>query len=142
MFRRLPDWPKHLAAYLEEQRTTGFVWGTTDCVHFIDGAINAVIGWHCFGAYRGAYSTAAGAYKTIRQQGYPDLIAAIDGELGKALGAERVPVARAQRGDVVAVAEASGMALGVVFSPGLWLRRVEAGLVNLPRSRAEIAWAI
>jgi hypothetical protein len=91
---RLNDWPQRLSATLTAARTRAYVFGEHDCgLNAADAAL-AVTGEDPAAAYRGRYTTYAGARRLLRRiDGVKDLIGWAD-KLWP-----RTTLARARRGD-------------------------------------------
>ena len=71
---RLDNWRSRLAAELDRQRRSPFVWGEHDCASgLVVGAIRAMTGVDLAADYRGAYSTSSGALALIHEAGAKSL---------------------------------------------------------------------
>lgn len=113
-YRRRPDWPVRLDAFIEQRRRTPFAWGVHDCCQFAREGVRALTGvdpakgW---GLRR--YTTAKGAASTLKRLGG---VAAIP----ERAGCMRLPrVALAQRGDIVEREGVLGICVGAhVAMPG------------------------
>lgn len=130
---RLPDWEQRLAAWLEDVRDRPFQWGRHDCALFMAGAVLAMTGQDFGEPFRGRYRSAAGAARALRRWGSGDLPSTLSAALGPA-----VPLALAQRGDVVMVEGACGLLMGrrALFAG-------DAGLVRRERTELEpISWHV
>jgi len=132
---RLIDWEPRLATYLAEARDRPFEWGSHDCaLHGANGVL-AVLGVDYGAPFRGKYQSETGAARALRRYGAGTVEATFDAHLSV------VPVAFAQRGDLVMSKGAVGICLGgdaaFVGEEG-----AQAGLVRLPRSAWEKAWAV
>ena len=64
---RLDNWQNNLAELIEEKRSEPFQFGTFDCSLWACMAIEAVTGHKLHESYLGAYKTAKGALKKLRQ---------------------------------------------------------------------------
>ncbi len=139
---RRPDWPERLDALLCRWRRMPFRWGEQDCVHFARDVLAAVRveDWQALDLP--VYASAAGAARRLRKLGFSSLPEGVTALLGAP-----VPLALAQRGDLVAlVARETGalrqrLALGVcvgghVCAPG------PCGLVFCTRTRALYCWRV
>lgn len=90
-------------------------------------------------AFRGRYSTAAGAARALKRYGAGDLPATATMMLGPPL---RSPML-AQRGDVVAITGADGrMALGICIGAQIAAPDPVRGLTMLPLTAAALAWRV
>jgi hypothetical protein len=108
---RLSDWRTRLSVTLADITRAPFQWGAHDCgLGLAVPAVQALIGVDLGEPYRGKYTTAAGALKALRGQGFKDLrdLAASNfTELHPAFG---------RMGDLAAIkADATGWGLGVVI---------------------------
>ncbi len=133
---RLATWDQNLMEYIEQKRNEPFAWGTHDCLTFISGAVEAMVGEDLFAdeiyKYKD-YKTGLSAYKRYKKAGKSyqttlnRVLTPFEGRL-------------APRGSVVAnieiggAAEVLGAALGIVVSDravyvgddGLIFQRVSA----------------
>ncbi len=127
---RLPNWPHALAEYLRACHDRPFAWGAHDCAQFAAGAVAVQTG------VRPAlprYRSAPGAARLLRQRSLRDRVTDI-------LSAE-IPVARAQRGDVVLAAGETGPALGVCMGEAsMFLEK--RGLRTVATLACTAAWAV
>ena len=130
---RTVDWPEKLAALVKSRAKMPFVWGTNDCCSLAADCIVAQTGVDVFAKLRGTYSDTASAAAVMKAAG--GIEAFCDANL------PRIPVAKAQRGDVCLVQIESRDTLTVCTGmhccgPGA------AGLVYLRTLTANAAWAI
>lgn len=107
MIERLLDWPERLAAAVKAAETSPFVYGEHDCGLFAADVITAMTGVDILQTTRGAYSTEAGCYKYLKRVFGGGVRAACETVMAQ-YGCPEVPVAYAQRGDVVLLRQAAG----------------------------------
>jgi cell wall-associated NlpC family hydrolase len=112
--QRSQNWPRKLAQLIESIAQIPFQWGQYDCAMFCAHWCRELVGVDPGAAYRGTYSTQAGAEAIFS----PDLGAFAAGILVP-IGAVEVTPTLARRGDIVFVnnGTADG-ALGVVSLDG------------------------
>ncbi|MCK5641912.1 MAG: hypothetical protein KAJ19_14005 [Gammaproteobacteria bacterium] len=140
MTRRNHDWPEALNRTVTEARTMPLVWGQHDCALFAASAIEAMTGIDVAKKFRGKYKTARGAagqMKKFAGGGIPELADKIAAQHGF----ESIPVAFAQRGDVVETDTPEGPGLGVCVGAEFVIIG-ESGLVDWPMTEANRAWRI
>lgn len=138
--RKISGWPVKLSAFIESRRGTPFKWGENDCCLFACDAIAVLTGIDpAAKSFRGKYTTALGAGRLLKKSGGVEGVAA---KQCQKHGFDEVPVAFAQRGDVVlidlpGIGDTLGICTGVssVF-PG------EEGLVENPTLLCRKAWRI
>jgi len=132
--RRLEDWTRRLAEYIEAARGKPFAWGSHDCATFAFDWVRRATGSDPVSELWGTYDSEFGAGRILAPHG------GIEGFATARLG-ERCPAAQAQRGDIVAVATESGPALGVCV--GVRAAFVSPqGLAFLPLDKCEGAWRV
>ena len=127
---RVPDWPERLSAWVEHHRARPFAWGTHDCVLFAAGAVEAVTGARPPLPHWGSHEEARSALREVR-----GLRHALDARM------PRVPVAQAQRGDLLLVAQPGDPLLAVCVGDK-WCAPGEAGLMFGRVLDARMAWRI
>lgn len=135
---RLPDWPDRLAAALEAARETPFHWGAHDCWLAAADVVLAVTGRDPAAADRGTYTSEEAAEARLALSGGLEshVAAALAG-----IGAADVPPAFAQRGDVVLVAIANQLLVGVVADHRVAVTGAER-MQFVPPALALRAWAV
>jgi hypothetical protein len=127
---RRGDWPEKLADYFDARRDLPFNWQTNDCATFAAGAIEAMTGQApALPAYKGA----AGAARVMDEGSVRERCEALFGAV--------LPVAFAQRGDLVLMLMEGRETLGIcegdyIAGPG------EAGMLFLPRAAGVCAWRV
>jgi hypothetical protein len=133
-------WRTALFAVVTDAMGRPFKWGSNDCVTFAAGCIQAQIGIDRLAAYRGKYTTAAGALRVIKQAGHASLLDMLKAELG-----EPMDLPKAHVGDVALLAsDAPG---GVGWACGIFLgERVgvmaPAGYATIERRLAQYAFKV
>lgn len=140
--RRLPNWPKLLAEFIESRRNLPFEWGRQDCCLFACDGILSQSGLDpAAKMFRGKYRDALGAARLVRKHGGVEAIAA---KVCAEHGWPEIRPAMAQRGDVVLLPMPHDeMKVGL----GLCLGAVGAftgasGLLFLPMTGVTRAWAV
>lgn len=134
---------QQLPAFLDRTWRTPFAWGKLDCILFLADWSIERLATDPAAAYRGRYSTAAGAERIIRRAG--GLTALVDLEFGAAGWA---PVEAAAPGDigVVHALTSSGPNLtGALFSGDRWVGLKPGGLIAGPATPAQVwspAWKL
>jgi hypothetical protein len=132
---RLIDWEPRLSSYLAEVRDKPHEYGEHDCaLHGANGVL-AVQGVDHGAPFRGKYDSEKGAARALRRYGAGTVEATFDAHLPE------IPVAFAQRGDLVMSDGAIGICLGgdAAFVGEIGTRQ---GLVRIPRSDWQKAWAV
>jgi hypothetical protein len=138
MINRLEDWPQRLATALDAAKRRPFVWGEHDCMLFASDVVLAITGHDYMGKFRGTYSTAQGAYLSLRRHGYADVKDAFARTLGEPLPS----VFFAQRGDIVLFDDMAGrLGAGICIGEEIAVLVFE-GLDYLPLERGKMAWRI
>jgi len=131
---RLPNWQTRLAALCAERQAAPFVWGTHDCCLWAADAVQALAGVDFASAWRGTYTSAAGAARLLAELGGVRAIASA------ALG-DPVPVAFAAVGDVVLI-EQDGRELLAVCNGGTALCVGPDGLAPVGMEAALAVWKV
>ena len=130
--QRVPDWEPRLAAYFDTCAATPFAYGHHDCCLFGAGAIQALTGTDAGQAWRGKYSTEAGAARLLKRRGFER----IDGPFTQLLGPPLGPL-MAARGDIVS----DGVNIGVMWAGGAWFL-ADDGLSLQPVSMLRHCWKV
>lgn len=117
-------------AMIEDYKTRPFEWGEADCCLFVADALAALYGKDYAAPFRGKYTTEKGAYKLLKK--YDGIEGYLDGLF------ERVPVAFAQRGDIIKVGD-TAFSVGIVSGREAYFMDVN-GVKNIPTSKGVIAW--
>ena len=137
--QRRPDWPERLAETVASARERPFAWGRHDCALFAADCVLAMTGYDPAAPFRGRYSTARGAARSIRRvTGAREIGVAFGDAL---LGPRLTSPMLAQRGDLVLVPTPEGPAFGVVLPLGVMVV-AERGLVEYPLTAALVGWRI
>ena len=133
---RHDNWPRHFYDFLAERNAMPFAWGSNDCALFAAACVQAISGHDIASAYVGLYDNAAGTLSVISQAG--GLQAICQQHLG-----DPIPVAMAQRGDVVYIQhpQTGRDCLAIccgneLASPG------PDGLLYVPVSNGIMAWRV
>ncbi|MFN3990060.1 MAG: DUF6950 family protein [Erythrobacter sp.] len=122
-----------LVTLIERRQTSGFRWGTNDCVRFAALAVSAQTGTNPLAGIR-RWDSRRQALAVTHELG--GLVAAIDARF------DRVPVAFAKRGDIAGLDDAVfGVRLMIVEGATL-VGPGRRGLERLPREAMTLAWAV
>jgi hypothetical protein len=139
---RLPDWERRLSDFIVTNRDRALVWGEWDCVLMACSAVEAMRGDDPAAAYRGRYSTKAGAAMVLKELGAGTLLRTMDTNF------ERRAPGRARRGDLVWFNASVGLCIGseALFVGGDRFADSELvhrhGFVAVPRALWEKAWTV
>lgn len=96
---KLPDWRDRLNDLIRDRQGMAPDWGTNDCLSWACDAIEAQTGVDYFAAYRGKYTTAKGALRSLKRfDGIVMPIEFMDKHWGR-----RHHISEAQFGDIVVV---------------------------------------
>lgn len=134
---RREGWEQSLIDTIEAAKGRPFAWGEADCCLFVADAVAVMTGRDPAEKLRGRYSTEKGALRTLGG----DFAQAIE-KLAAEFGLEEVPVAMAQRGDVVLLENGERMILGIIDTHGLICAMSATGVIQLPISQAVTAWRV
>lgn len=81
---RLTDWRSRLAAEMDRQRNTPFVWGKNDCVYgMARGVVIALTGEDPLALWAASYKSEAGARRALKDMGFTSLEEALAAYLPK-----------------------------------------------------------
>ena len=105
--RRHDNWPALLAGFIEERRAMPFAWGSNDCCLFAADWVRRACGVDFAEDLRGTYFSALGASRVLAKFGG---ILSVAEERARMASA---PLAKVQRGDLVAFSMQRGHALGI-----------------------------
>lgn len=145
---RHEDWPQRLATYLEDHRSTPFVWGTFDCCLFVCSAIEAMTGEDPGHNLRGRYSTESGATDVLAKEYGTDDLEEVVAQICEREGFPEITPSLAQRGDVVIVNAPLAsesmfhLCLGVVAPGGKAAVASPRGFLLFPVTRFLRAWRV
>lgn len=135
--KRVSNWPRHLADFIETRRHVPFAWGSQDCCTFASDAVLAIYGVDPMAEFRGQYATGKEAVKIM---GGSDMLLDFANGVMLRAGFAEMPPEFAGQGDPVCVMlrrMTCGIHLGnVVAAPG------QNGLVFLPPTEILTAWRI
>lgn len=129
---RKQDWQKQLLTTLEAAMKRPFCWGKTDCCLFVADCCISISGRDPAEKYRGQYDSELGAKKALLKFG------SIESTLSSLFS--EIPVAMAQRGDVVLFDGDNGKTVGVMWAGKIWSTG-ETGVVPV-NVKPLIAWRI
>lgn len=132
---RRSTWEADLSDYMTSVRDRPFEWGVHDCALFAAGAVIAITGVDPIPEYRGAYVSELGSAKALKRLGAGTLDATLDTLFPS------VPLAMAQRGDLVWYADSVGVVMG---GHALFVGREgeHEGLVKVGRALWEKGWRV
>ena len=137
LLTRVEGWERLLAEAVEEGRQRPFQWGVNDCATWAFDVVARLRGGPSEAdAWRGRYSTEAGALRMIRKLGHADMRALIEARLGAALPA----VLLAQRGDLALSDD--GLGVGVVVGRAVFGMAPGAGLSAQPLTGCVLGWRV
>ena len=148
--RRKPDWVLRLKKATEAAATRPYRWGTHDCCMGPCALVRVITGTHPAPHLRG-YRTARGAALKLARaaRGVPAerRLEAVAEAIARDFNAREVPVARAQRGDLVLIEaetqEGRKDVLAVVDLSGRFvITPAKRGWGRLPIEQARRAWRI
>jgi hypothetical protein len=130
--KRRGDWHSRLNAFIDSVKRQPFDWATNNCgEHFAAGAVEAMTGVDVAAKWRGRYTTASGAVRVMKKDGFANL-----GDMAASILFEVHP-SRARLGDIACVPADGpfGMSLGVINGEViLVLGEKHMGLVPLARA--------
>lgn len=129
---RLPGWETALVEEIDRARSLQFRWGVHDCATWAFDVRLRLTGQDAAAAWRGRYSTSAGAARVMRRLGWETLPA-----MGCSLLGNPIQPLCAQRGDIVICNGAFGICAGA-FAVFL----AQTGLTERPMAAATMAWRI
>lgn len=136
---RPANWPEILAAEIAAADGVPFAWGRHDCFTWAARVVRK-LGGPELAAMAGAWGDEAGALRAVMARGR-DLEEAVAALCAQA-GLQAVPVAFAQRGDLVVLRSPRGPLCGVCNGRVAMGVAETAGLLPLPMALALRAWAI
>lgn len=126
-------WWEALCEFIEANRDRPLEWGTWDCCQFAAEAVKVMTGEDYRGRFA-AYQGQAEALELLAEAG------SLEALLVSVLGPSK-PVARAKRGDVVAIDGGAGLSAGIclgVMSVAVGVERLQF----LRTERAVAAWSV
>lgn len=119
---RNKNWAMRLAETIFAASGKPFEWGVHDCCLFVSDCCVAVCGIDPAADYRGRYTSETGAKRALLK-----LHGSVEGAFDAHF--ERVPVALAQRGDIVTYVDESGVtAAAVRWAGGYWAALRDGGV--------------
>lgn len=131
---RVEGWEALLAAAIDDARARPFEWGVHDCAIWAFDVRRAMTGQDAAAAWRGRYSSAKGAVRTLRLV----LGAASHAEAATAiLGPPLDRPLMAQRGDIVLADDCFGVCAGAVCA-----FLAPEGLTFRPITEIDMAWRV
>lgn len=138
----MQNWQRRLDTLLQSSQGVVFQWGEYDCGMFVARWIRELTGVDVAAAYRGTYSTEAGA-DAVFLSGYSDL-GSFAAAIAAAHGMTEVAPNFARRGDVVWVNNGTSYgALGVVGLDGRFAHCMGGqGTVRVHMHRWQRAWQV
>ena len=109
---RVENWPKLLAAFIDERREVPFAWGKADCCLFAADWVRLATDLDPADDLRGKYDSGLGARRIIKRSG--GLVAMVARAL-LPLGFREVALSLAGRGDIIVRDSGDGDCAGVVL---------------------------
>ncbi|MGA2501114.1 MAG: hypothetical protein ABSH20_25535 [Tepidisphaeraceae bacterium] len=139
---RCGDWQQALYLFCEANAGRRFEWGSWDCCLFVADAIDAMAGVDIAAEFRGRYGTYREALKlTQRLCGNWPLEVVVE-KVAAEHGMREVPVALAQRGDMLLVDNGRRPVLGIVALNGTEIFVIGERLRRVPIALARRAWRV
>jgi hypothetical protein len=138
-------WEADLHHYLAGQLDQQFQFGVRDCCLFVCNAILAMTGTDVAAGFRGSYSTAIGAARTIKSiTGTGPTVEDAANYVTEKFGMPKLAaVLLAQRGDVVLYDSNEGPILGLVGLNGRDVLFVtEMAMRRIPLAQCRAAWRV
>lgn len=134
---RLPDWRVRLNAVVDEAMTKEFAWGSHDCAFGLAApSVRALTGEPIAEEWVGTYSTALGALKRLKEEGYESVVDYV------AKRFEEIHTSLARVGDLAAIkTEETGWALGVFMGERIGVV-TPAGYGTIERGLAQRAFKV
>jgi hypothetical protein len=132
--QRIPQWASALAALIEARAHQPFAWGPNDCAAFVADAVQAMRDADTLSELRGTRRTIREARQQIKRAG------GVRAVIERA-GLRPVPVALAQRGDVLLIEQGTWPVLAVCNGADA-LATGPKGLEATPLDRAVAAWRV
>jgi len=140
--KRCPEWPKVLAAFVDEYRGKPFAWGSHDCCMTAAEWVRTCTGHDAANSYRGKYRSELGAMKLLKRDG------GVRGIASACLPS--VPVNFAHRGDLVAYQDVSRQgpawartSLGILTGAVGLFPNINGGFTEVPRDKLmKTAWRV
>ena len=114
-----------------------FEWGVNDCCLFAANCVRAQTGEDYYEQFRNRYTSAIGAAKVMKKDGFESVEAIATNFLGDPMENHLY----AKRGDVVMTTTNEGPALGIMFGGG-GLFVTPLGLVRVPITELLKAWSV
>jgi len=140
--QRFEDWDIRLGAAFEAAQSKPFAWGDHDCMTHACTMIHAMTGVDPYADFRGKYKTSLGALKQIKARGSETLLDLVE-DLTEKHGMKEIPVAFAQRGDLVYFDVDQYGAFAIVHHNGIHTIGVgESGLMRLKTLDGKRAWRV
>lgn len=143
--KRHPQWRSRLEQLIDRVERDAFSFGTADCgPNWAGLAVEAVLGIDPAARYRGAYDSAVGALRIMRDGGYGDLAQMVGALLEEAIGVPcEIHPSAARLGDLMAIPDESpfGYLLGICNGERVLVRRAD-GKGSLDRGAATRAWRL
>ena len=133
MSARLPDWPLHLSAFVAQRRCSPFAWGSQDCCQFARKTIEAMTDADPLPEVP-AYSSAREGMRVLRDLGGIEA-------LPVRASLPEIPLALAQRGDLLSCKTGRHLALGICIGRDAAFAG-KAGLIYRPTLTCRKAWRI
>ena len=115
-------------------------WGKDDCCLFACDIIKAITKVDPANSFRGKYTSALGAYKEIKKQGFRGVMDVAEKRCAENNWPE-IPILTAQRGDVVCALFNNQESLGIITGDSAAFVG-EAGYIYLTPESALKAWRI
>tara|TARA_R100000388_G_scaffold93140_2_gene77212 strand:+ start:495 stop:914 length:420 start_codon:yes stop_codon:yes gene_type:complete len=138
MSSRVDNWQIAFAEEISKPRV--FQWGINDCCLFACDVVKILTNIDPADTFRGKYSTALGAYKELKKQGFSGVLDVANKRFAQN-NWHQVSLALAQRGDVACAFFERQHTLGVVTGENA-IFVGDNGYVNLPVQDCVRSWRI
>lgn len=147
MLCRKPDWAMRLDRFLLDHAHAPFAYGRFDCCLFVADAVLAMTGTDLAEPFRGLYRTRKTAFQAVEIYCGERSVRTLIERAAFEHGMPAIPVALAQRGDLLLLKRPKGYSLALLALNGrdaLVMRRI--GIWRLPLaeigSQAYSAWRV
>jgi hypothetical protein len=143
MLVRKPDWQSRLQQFLAQSIATPFSYGTRDCCLFVADAVRTMTDTDIAAEFRGKYHSRSEALALCKQYSGSRSVRSLIVMAFCEQDLPEVPVALAQRGDIVLVRRTADRSLGIIGLNGKEIIAVSAeGHVRLRLTLASRAWRV
>jgi hypothetical protein len=143
MLVRKPDWQSRLQQFLLRSVAKPFMYGEFDCCLFVADAVRTMTDTDIAAEFRGKYHSRSEALAICKQHSGSRSVRSLIVMALCEQDLPEVPVASAQRGDIVLVRRTADHSLGIVGLNGKEIIAVSAeGYLRLRLTLASRAWRV